>query len=515
MGGEDRAVPYNWVDASATTVAGPSRPAPAPATMSQPPILPRTNQLLPLFINIFSAVPAEAPSMNLLLLLPLLIQFSLPCTSTSMDPQEMETLFHVMETMSSDRDWRSSNPDPCSSPWPGIECKPSSSGDSNQQLHVTRLAFGVSPNPTCKPTAIFPAQVFALPRLQSLFFLNCFNVTKTSLSIDANQKAYASLEQLSLKSNPSLVGAIPPEISSLNSLQVLTLSQNHLTGRIPDSISQLASLVHLDLSYNVLTSSIPPQIGQLKKLINLDLSYNSLSGRVPQSIGQMVLLQKLDLSSNDLTGRIPETIGSLTSLEFLALSDNKLNGELPNGMAGLLSLQYLIMDDNPMFISLPAVLGRLDKLQELRLGNSGYSGEIPESFARLTNLTSLSLERNRLSGEIPADFSDLGRIYHLNLSWNLLSGVVPFGSGFIRRLGRNLDLSGNPGLCLNASNRGIESVDVGAELCQDAGRPTEAASMEEGLASSSGGKQLWLLLRFHCYQLILGWLSVWCSGAKI
>lgn len=452
--------------------------------------------------------------MNILFLLLLQLQFSLPCTSTSMDPQEMETLFHVMESMSSDRDWRSSNPDPCSSPWPGIECKPSSSGDSNQ-LHVTRLAFGVAPNPTCKATAVFPAQVFALPRLQSLFFLHCFNATETSLSIAADQKAYASLEQLSLKSNPSLVGTIPNQISSLTSLQVLTLSQNHLTGRIPDSISKLTSLVHLDLSYNALTASIPPQMGELKKLINLDLSYNALSGRIPQSIAQMVLLQKLDLSSNGFAGRIPETIGSLTSLEFLALSNNKLNGELPNGMAELLNLQYLIMDDNPMSVPLPAVLGRLARLQELRLGNSGYSGEIPESFARLTNLTSLSLERNRLSGKIPAGFSGLGRIYHLNLSWNLLSGVVPFGGGFLRRLGRNLDLSGNSGLCLNASEQGTQSVDVGVELCRDVGRPSEAASMEEGLGSSSGGEQLWLLLRFHCYQLILGWLTFWCSSAKI
>ncbi|RWR96257.1 protein TOO MANY MOUTHS [Cinnamomum micranthum f. kanehirae] len=382
----------------------------------------------------------------------------------NMDSSETETLFHIMETMSSDRKWRLSNPTPCKpgSSWPGLACK---LGKDNH-LHVSRLDFGTPPNPTCKKTAVFPSQIFNLPYLESVFFFNCFTHTKTAFSIPQQtaQKTSSPLQQLSLRSNQALVGSIPLKISSLKSLQILTLSQNHLHGKVPDEISTLTSLVHLDLSYNFLTGSIPDQIGKLKNLVGLDLSYNSLTGSIPESIGQMCLLQKLDLSSNSLTGNIPDSLQSLSSLVFMALSSNRLKGKFPAGMSMLQSLQYFIMDDNPMFMPLPAEIGRLVRLQELRLANSGYSGVIPESFSQLRNLSTLSLQNNNLTGEIPVGLKNLSHIYHLNLSRNMLGGVVPFDAGFLNRLGRNLDLSGNPGLCLNKSE-GFIGTKIGVGVC--------------------------------------------------
>ncbi|KAJ4730329.1 Leucine-rich repeat receptor-like protein kinase [Melia azedarach] len=295
-----------------------------------------------------------------------------PSSNTNMVPSEAETLFKMMESMSSDHTWRVSYPNPCKpgSSWLGIECKQGNDG----YLHVTRLDFGIKPNPTCKNTATFPHQIFALPRLQSVFFFNCFTSTETTLSVSLDRLVNSSLQQLSLRSNSALVGPIPPQISSLNSLQILTLSQNRLTGQIPIKIFGLNSLVHLDLSYNLLTGTIPVQVGNLKNLVGLDLSYNSLTGSIPNTIGQLGMLQKLDLSSNSLTGSIPDSIEKLSLLVFMALSNNRLTGNFPKGLTKLQSLQYFLMDDNPMFMPLPAEFGTLVKLQELRLANSGYSG---------------------------------------------------------------------------------------------------------------------------------------------
>ncbi|KAH7651398.1 L domain-like protein [Dioscorea alata] len=431
----------------------------------------------------------------LFILLQLLIFFSLSYTTIStlsmtMDPFEKETLFKVMETLSSDRNWKTSHPEPCNpgSSWPGIECKPA--GKDNH-LHVTRLNFGNSPNPTCKKDATFPPEILTLPFLESLFIFNCFKTTKTTLSIPSKPQ-HLSLQQLSLKSNPALVGVIPPLISSLTSLQVLTLSQNHLFGKIPQGISSLTSLIHLDLSYNSLTGPIPFQLGMLKSLTGLDLSYNSLSGPIPAPLGHLVLLQKLDLSSNSLTGRIPDTFENLRVLSFLALSNNKLSGKFPKGLPNLKNLQYFIMDDNPMFIFLPFQLGRLAKLQELRLANSGYSGPIPWSFQWLTNLTTLSLENNKLSGLIPSGLAQLNRIYHLNLSRNSLGGVVPFNDNFLRRLGRNLDLSGNSGLCLPSSEV-TQSDTLGVSIC---GTNKTVSTVLQPLRKSSDADLL------HCSQLL-------------
>ncbi|CAA2977990.1 serine threonine- phosphatase 5 isoform X2 [Olea europaea subsp. europaea] len=180
-------------------------------------------------------------------------------------------------------------------------------------------------------------------------------------------------------------------------------------------------------------------------------------------IGQLLVLQKLDFSSNSLTGTIPDSFQLLKSLIFLALSNNKLHGRFPRGLTGLQNLQYFIMDDNPMFIPLPLEFGHLRKLQELRLANSGYSGTIPPIYSQLTNLSALSLQNNRLTGKIPTAFGNLSHIYHLNLSRNFLGGVVPFNSSFLKRLGRNLDLSSNPGLCLSPSE--AFGVNVGIDVC--------------------------------------------------
>ncbi|KAL8088326.1 uncharacterized protein LOC141698005 [Apium graveolens] len=380
----------------------------------------------------------------------------------SMDPSELEILFKIMDSMSSDQSWRISYPNPCKpgSSWMGIECK----AGNDSHLHVTRLDFGSPPNPSCKIKSIFPSQIFHLPYLQSAIFSQCFTHTKTTLTISQNNFFNSKLQQLSLRSNPALIGSIPPQLYTLNSLQTLTLSQNRLTGPIPKEICSLTSLQHLDLSYNFLSGIIPKQLGNLKNLVVLDLSYNSLTKLIPDTIGQMGMLQKLDLSSNLLTGSLPNSIEKLNSLVFMALSNNRLKGKNPKGLVKLQSLQYLIMDDNPMFIPLPAEFGQLHKLQELRLANSGYSGTIPPIYSQLLNLSTLSLQNNRIIGVIPAGFGNLSHIYHLNLSRNLLGGEVPFTSTFFQRLGKNLDLSGNSGLCLSpAEAYGVKK--IGVDIC--------------------------------------------------
>ncbi|KAJ0914505.1 putative leucine-rich repeat domain superfamily [Helianthus annuus] len=388
----------------------------------------------------------------------------------TMDPTELQTLYTIMETLSSDHQWRITYPNPCtpSTSWVGIECKPSVRTTNPHILHVTRLDFGTPPNPNCKNTATFPPEIFQLPYLQSVFFFRCFTKTKTTISTSKTSKTgfrSSSLQQLSFRSNPTLVGSIPSQLfSHVSSLQILTLTQSKISGSIPPEISELTSLVHLDLSYNKLTGAIPVQLWSLKNLVGLDLSYNSLTGQVPDTIGQLGMLQKLDLSSNMLTGSVPTGIGELSSLMFLALSNNGFHGKLPVELGNLKGLEYLIMENNPMSIELPMLFGRFPKLQELRLANSDYSGKIPDSFSNLWNLTTLSLQNNRLTGNIPVGIANLSHIYHLNLSKNLLSGEVPFGSSFLKRLGKNLDLSENNELCLDPM-QGYACARLGVVVC--------------------------------------------------
>lgn len=441
---------------------------------------------LPLILLLLLSLPSSIPSVST-------TKAHHPTNTINMIPSEAETLFTIMESMSTDKTWRVSFPNPCQpgSTWPGIECKLG----ADNHLHVSRLDFGNHPNPSCKKTATFPSAISALPHLQSVFFFNCFTHTKTTLSVSRVSND-SSLQQLSLRSNPALVGPIPPQISSLKSLQILTLSQNHLTGKIPLEIFSLSSLVHLDLSYNMLTGTIPVQLGSLTNLQGLDLSYNVLTGPIPNTIGELGLLQKFDFSSNLLSGVIPDGIEKLSLLNFMALSNNKLHGQFPKGLEKLQSLQYLILDGNPMYITLPLEFGKLVKLQELGLADSGYLGTIPESFSQLKNLSTLSLQNNRLTGEIPVGFGSLSHIYHLNLSRNMLGGVVPFNSSFFSRLGRNLDLSGNPGLCLSPSE--AHSLKIGVNVCGSNNNGSPMLPLKKSQASSGLSKSFFLFIPSLC-----------------
>ncbi|XP_024542666.1 piriformospora indica-insensitive protein 2 [Selaginella moellendorffii] len=406
-----------------------------------------------------------------------------------MDPNELESLFRVMEALTMEIEWRRHYPHPCSStPWPGIHCEQQDDGLS----HVTRIDFGSLPNSTCKRNATMDPSLLQLKSLRGLFILNCFVDSKTTI-VPGISKLASSLQMLSLRGNPSLVGEIPSEIGRLSKLEVLSLSQNGLSGQIPKELGDLAKVEHIDLSYNALSGAIPGELGAIKSLSILDLNGNLLSGHIPSSIGEASQLQKMDLSGNRLTGRIPSSLGSLAGLKFLALSDNELTGELPQSLANLVGIEYLILHGNPMRVELPDFWSKLTNLSELSLSSSGYFGSIPASLGDLIYLSELSLEDNLLNGSIPSSIARLSNIYHLNLSNNLLSGPVPFQRDFLYRLGENLDLRGNVDLCLtvdvprNVSTKNLSS-------CSSQGSSLSSSSNSGAANSGLLSRQRSLLL---------------------
>ena len=83
-----------------------------------------------------------------------------------------------------------------------------------------------------------------------------------------------------------LRGAIPPELSGLDSLRALDLSGNALTGPIPSALAHLVRLADVDLADNRLTGAIPPEFGDLAGLEYLDLSGNTLTGAIPPGTRQ-------------------------------------------------------------------------------------------------------------------------------------------------------------------------------------------------------------------------------------
>ncbi|KAK8942959.1 hypothetical protein KSP39_PZI009102 [Platanthera zijinensis] len=406
-----------------------------------------------------------AAALLLLLSIPLLAATSSSSAAgDAMPAAEHRALTDILTSLLADQSWAELHPLPCSeTPWPGVQCDTV----NTDFLHVVSIHIGpdVISSPPCKSSAFLPpAALLHLPFLKSLSLFSCF-LTPNSASLPPSIFTdLSSLQHLVLNSNPGLSGEIPSSVSTLQSLTVLSLSQNGFRGGIPPEIGRLTGLRQLDLSYNHLAGDIPEEISGLSSLAILDLSSNELEGNLPSSIGILQSLQKIDISFNSLAGRVPPAFGELKRLVLLDLSHNNLTGP---------------------FAGKPLRLEGIG-LTVIGLSRCELFGPIPSSFGSLISLTALSLDRNRLNGSVPASLGSLPELGQLNLSQNQLAGEILFSVEFVKRLGKRLDLRGNRDLCAreNKYEEGSFRLEAPACLCSSSagngGNRAERGEEEDG-----------------------------------
>ena len=227
--------------------------------------------------------------------------------------------------------------------------------------------------------------------------------------------------QLRIPQN-SLSGTIP-DLSSLTSLENLSLAGNSLSGRIPASLGNLTSLKELYLWGNELTGGIPASLGDITSLQTLYLNNNMLTGGIPDLSG-LTSLENLSLARNSLDGTIPVWLGNFTSLKNLYLNNNSLDGSIPDSLENLTSLKDLYLNNNMLTGEIPAWLGDITSLRALHLGDNGLTGGIPD-LSDLTSLVSLSLSQNSLDGTIPVWLGNFTSLKNLYLNNNMLTGEIP------------------------------------------------------------------------------------------
>ena len=283
-----------------------------------------------------------------------------------------------------------------------------------------------------------------------------------------------------------LHGSIPPELSDLDKLEELTLSDNRLNGTIPGELGGLLTvrspLQTLDLSHNRLSGAIPAELGRLKYLTSLNLSHNRLEERIPQDLGGMVSLQTLDLSHNRLGETIPTMLGELNNLQQLILGENMLGGQIPSSLGGLYGLEVLSLGGNPFTECVSQWLQtQLQSIEEsdfdqlglsvcaaptspapteadrdrhalLALydatdGDNWYNSQRNQDKWQVGNpdspigdwygvftdgqgrVTKIDLQGNNLTGVMPRALTSLDRLTYLDLLANDLSGCIPYGLG--------------------------------------------------------------------------------------
>ncbi|CAO2831447.1 unnamed protein product [Amaranthus hypochondriacus] len=247
-----------------------------------------------------------------------------------------------------------------------------------------------------------------------------------------------SLEILSL-SNNNFTGEISPELLQLPKLKTLDLSNNKFSGQLPSSFSKMSSsLRYLDLSKNHLSGPLPDNIFQNSRYLSyLSLSGNSFEGPIPSSISKCDLLTGLNLSKNHFSGNPFAQNGgifALNRLRLLDLSNNLLSGSIPTGFYTLHNLKELHLQANQFYGTIPFDIGLCPHLLKLDLSTNSFVGDIPVSFGTLNSLTFLSLEHNMLSGDFPQWVGKLTNLQHLDVSNNGLTGVLPMSMGDLKSL---------------------------------------------------------------------------------
>lgn len=187
-----------------------------------------------------------------------------------------------------------------------------------------------------------PSEIYSLERLQVLRLNENPDLT-TAFNNIANAK---TLQDLSISGTK--IGSLKG-LEQAKSLSALDMSHCSLKGKFPSEVSSLENLRHLSLSNNTMTGDLPT-ISQLRYLRELNLSHNRHSGNLP-TFQHMVTLSSLDLSFNRFEGAIPpdflyrtpssQPVGSLR----VNLRGNRLKGSLSEELRRFEGLKLDISDN--------------------------------------------------------------------------------------------------------------------------------------------------------------------------
>lgn len=158
-----------------------------------------------------------------------------------------------------------------------------------------------------------------------------------------NQKGL--MKQIQLVNN-DLRGAMPSEITSLESLTRLELQDGGIVGPLPGAIGNMTKLEVIQLNGNIMDGQIPSSLYLLSNLKILDLSFNDFVGTLSDDIGNLEQLEMLQLDNNKFESSIPETVANLDRLVGASFEKNLFGGTMPTGACELVrnNLKFLSAD---------------------------------------------------------------------------------------------------------------------------------------------------------------------------
>jgi hypothetical protein len=184
--------------------------------------------------------------------------------------------------------------------------------------------------------------IFNLPQLLSFAAVkNCLSGSLSEVICSSNQTLQVlALDGLSTAENCR--NRIFPDISASQAYFL----QHHLTGSIPDCLfTEMKALMTLHLSGNGLTGSIP-DVSTISSLQDLSLAYNQLTGTIPLALQEYSSWANFDLSHNKIHGILDKRISTVfsspsTNDHTLTLDNNRLSGNVPSSLLNAISINIL------------------------------------------------------------------------------------------------------------------------------------------------------------------------------
>ncbi|XP_009792998.1 uncharacterized protein LOC107768501 [Nicotiana tabacum] len=338
------------------------------------------------------------------------------------------------------------------------------SNAANNEVHVlfSWLHSTTSPIPTdfsnWNPSDLNPCKWSHIVCSSHLFVTEIdIQSIQLALPFPSNLSSLQSLQKLTI-SGANLTGTIPLDIGDCTSLVTLDVSSNSLIGSIPETIGKLKNLQDLILNSNQLTGEIPVEVGNCINLKNLVIFDNMLSGNLPVELGKLGVLEVIRAGGNkDIDGKIPVELGNCNNLIVLGLADTKISGSLPSSLGDLKKLQVLSIYTTMLSGQIPPEIGNCSELVDLYLYQNSLSGSLPADLGKLQKMEKLLLWQNNLDGPIPDEIGNCKSLVILDLSLNFLSGSIPWTFGNLTNLQElmisNNNISGSiPSVLSNATN---------------------------------------------------------------
>ncbi|KAM1796577.1 hypothetical protein ACFX11_036802 [Malus domestica] len=126
-------------------------------------------------------------------------------------------------------------------------------------------------------------------------------------------------------------GTLPGWVQNWKNLTRLEMHSSGLEGPIPSNISLLNNLKELRISDTNGPNQEFPLLRNMTSLVRLVLRNCNISGEIPAYVWSLKNLEMLDVSFNKLTGELPSTIGA-ERLKFVFLTGNLLSGNVPRSI---------------------------------------------------------------------------------------------------------------------------------------------------------------------------------------